>query len=266
MSAAPQRHKPFTLCVTAAAHTNMGARERNEDDLRIGDGPRAHFAVLSDGAGGHRDGGVAADIVVRMVTLMLQQALSPSAAALAHALGQANACLIATQEELPPQQRMHATVVTLWIDISSGHTFWAHAGDSRLYLVRRGAVRQLTRDHSLVQQLVDAGLLSADDARNHPKRNQLLFAMGSSEVDPTRCVASDVLTAEDGDAFLLCTDGWWGALEADDIDVALARAGSVEAWLDDMAATVESRGALGQDNFTAIGVWVGDPRVVTRFG
>jgi PPM family protein phosphatase len=257
---------PFTLEVSAASHTDAGGRERNEDDLRIGSGPRARFAVLSDGAGGHRDGGVAADIVVRVVTLMLQQALSPSAAALANAIEQANACLVATQEDLPPQQRMHATVVALWIDVTSGHTFWAHAGDSRLYLVRRGAVRQLTRDDSLVQQLVDAGLLSADDARHHPKRNQLLVAMGSSEVDPARCVASDVLMAEDGDAFLLCTDGWWGALDADDIDVALARAGSVEAWLADMAATVAARAGQGQDNYTAIGVWVGDPRVVTRFG
>jgi PPM family protein phosphatase len=244
----------------------MGGRERNEDDLRIGNGPRAHFAVLSDGAGGHRDGGVAADIVVRMVALLLPQALSPSAAALGHALGQANACLTATQETLPPQQRMHATVVALWIDIASGHTFWAHVGDSRLYLVRRGTVHQLTRDHSLVQQLVDAGLLSADDARNHPKRNQLLLAMGSSEVDPARCLATESLIAEDGDAFLLCTDGWWGALDADDIDITLARAGSVEAWLADMAATVAAQGGQGQDNYSAIGVWVGDPRVVTRFG
>ena len=79
----PQPRSPFTLEVSAASHTDAGGRERNEDDLRIGSGPRARFAVLSDGAGGHRDGGVAADIVVRVVTLMLQQALSPSAAALA---------------------------------------------------------------------------------------------------------------------------------------------------------------------------------------
>ncbi len=263
----PRPHRyPFLREVTAASYTDAGGRERNEDDLRIGEGPRAHHAVLSDGAGGHRDGGVAADIVVRVVTLLLQQALSPSAAALAHAIEQANACLVATQEDQPPQQRMHATVVVLWIDTASGHTFWAHAGDSRLYLVRRGAVRQLTRDDSLVQQLVDAGLLTNDDARHHPKRNQLLVAMGSSEVDPARCVASDVLQAEDGDAFLLCTDGWWGALEPADIETAQARADSVESWLADMAHTVASRAGQGQDNYTAIGVWVGDPRVVTRFG
>lgn len=262
----PQPCSRFTLEISAASLTDAGGRERNEDDLRIGSGRHGRFAVVSDGAGGHRDGAVAADIVVRVVTLMLQQALAPSAAALAHAIEQANGCLVAMQDDLPPQQRMHATVVALWIDATSGHIFWAHAGDSRLYLLRRGAVKQLTRDDSLVQQLVDAGLLSADDARRHPKRNQLLVAMGSSDVDPARCVASDVLLAEDGDAFLLCTDGWWGALEADDIDHALERAGSVDAWLSDMAATVAARAGQGQDNYSAIGLWVGDPRVVTRFG
>ena len=251
------RPRPLALDASVASCTAVGARERNEDDLRMGRVPGARFAVLSDGAGGHRNGAVAADIVVRVIALELQQASSPSGVALARAIEQAHACLVATQQGLPPQQRMHATVVAWWIDESSRRVFWAHAGDSRLYLVRRGTVRQLTRDDSLVQQLVDAGLMSAADARRHPKRNQLLVAMGSSDVDAARCVAREELTAEEGDAFLLCTDGWWDALEPVDIRGALAGAVSVEAWLADMAAIVAARAGPRQDNYSAIGVWVG---------
>jgi serine/threonine protein phosphatase PrpC len=257
---------PQVPAVVMASHTAVGARSHNEDDLRVVEGDGASFAVLSDGAGGHRDGAVASDIVVRMVAHALQQAPRPSPEVLVQALEQANACLVQAQADRPPAQRMHATVVVLWIDTSNGRALWAHAGDSRLYLVRRGAVKQLTRDDSLVQQLVDAGLLDADDARHHPRRNQLLVAMGSTDVEPQRCVCAAPLTVTDGDAFLLCTDGWWGELRLEDIDAALTRSANVEAWLADMARTVASRGGPQQDNYSAIGVWVGDPGEVTRFG
>ncbi len=255
------------LSIEVAERSHVGGRKSNEDDLRTGRGAGSFFAVLSDGAGGHRDGALASDIVVRIMAFALQQAASPpTPSALADALEQANRGLVDLQHDQPASQRMHATVVALWIDTASARCCWAHAGDSRLYLLRRGEVRLLTRDHSLVQQLVDAGLLSDADARHHPKRNQLLVALGSNDVNAQACVNTQPLEAEDGDAFLLCTDGWWGALDTGDIDGALMRAASIDGWLDDMAATVAAQGASGQDNYSAIALWVGDPRVVTRFG
>jgi PPM family protein phosphatase len=263
MPLAQPRPSPAIEIATAS---HAGGRSRNEDDLRTGEGRGATFAVLSDGAGGHRDGAVASDIVVRMLALALQQAVPPSSMALAQALEQANRALADLQEGQPSSQRMHATVVALWLDTERGRAWWAHVGDSRLYLLRRGEVKQLTRDHSLVQQLVDAGLLSDDDAKHHPKRNQLMVALGVSHIETGACVSREGLAAEDGDAFLLCTDGWWGALEQGDIDTALARADSAEVWLADMAATIAARAGKEHDNYSAIAVWVGDPREVTRFG
>lgn len=254
------------ISITLAARSEAGGRSRNEDDFRMGEGRGSSYAVLSDGAGGHRDGAVASDIVVRIMALTLQHAEAPGTEALVKAMADANRSLVDLQQNQPPAQRMHATVVAFWVDTASARCHWAHAGDSRLYLLRRGEVEQLTRDHSLVQQLVDAGLLSAQDARQHPKKNQLLYAMGSPELDPQTCTATTDHTAEEGDAYLLCTDGWWGALEAEEFDTALARASSAQAWLNDMAATIAERSREGHDNYSAIAVWVGDPREVTRFG
>lgn len=251
--------------VRIASRSEVGARAHNEDDLRHGQSGLGLFAVLSDGAGGHRDGAVASDIVVRSVALALQRATAFEPGVLGSAIVQANEALNAGQQGLKAHQRMHATVVALWLDAQAESALWAHVGDSRLYRVRQGLAEALTQDDSVVQQMVAAGFITPADARDHPRKNQLLAAMGGE--DPLNVHLPDAAQAlREGDAYLLCSDGWWDHLLPDDLERTLRQAAEPAQWLDAMAALVAERQAPNQDNYSAVALWVGDPGEVTRIG
>ena len=251
-----------------ASRSEIGARKGNEDYLQHGTLEAGWYAVLSDGAGGHSDGAVASDLVVRMVVHELSVEFAKAgqpAVALQQVVHVANDALNRRQQGLVGVQRMHATLVVLWIDKASGQAVWSHVGDSRLYLLRQGRIARVTRDDSVVQTMVDAGLIDADQARNHSQRNQLIAAMGAEEPIEPHLSEAD-FEVHDGDAFLLCSDGWYDALEPADIEATLADAGSAQDWLDGMSALVQQRQRKNQDNYSAIAVWVGNPAEVTRIG
>lgn len=251
--------------IEVAHRTEVGARSQNEDDLRHGTSGPQVYAVLSDGAGGHSNGAMASDIVVRTATVILQRSEAFSPEVLRYAIEEANAVLNAGQQGLKSHQRMHATVVALWLDAQAGLALWAHVGDSRLYRVRQGCAQQLTVDDSVVQHMVDAGFIKPEDARHHPRKNQLLAAMGSEDPPAVHvCTPPDAL--RDGDAFLLCSDGWWDQLEPEDIERTMLEVEHPGQWLDRMAELVAQRQVPNQDNYTAVAVWVGSPAEVTRIG
>jgi PPM family protein phosphatase len=247
--------------VTLASCTRVGARQHNEDDWRAATLPQGAYAVLSDGAGGHQGGEVAADLTVRLVSTALQAIPTFDPDILNQTTLDAHQAILAGQSGGAAAQNMHATMVALWID--HDHALWTHVGDSRLYLLRGGHVRHVTRDDSVVQQLVDAGLISDDDARRHPHKNQLLCAMGMDAPVTPHTVPAPV-ALQDGDAFLLCSDGWWEPLSDGDIESSLAAAGSPNDWLQRMEAQIQAAMKPTQDNYTAVAVWVGDPTQTTR--
>jgi serine/threonine protein phosphatase PrpC len=268
----PRRLDPTThvamIHIEVASRTEVGARSHNEDDLRHGTSGPQVYAVLSDGAGGHSNGAMASDVVVRAIALQLQRSEAFGAALLQAAIEEANAVLNAGQQGLKSQQRMHATVVALWLNMppgQAGQALWAHVGDSRLYRVRQGVAEQLTVDDSVVQHMVDAGFIKPEDARHHPRKNQLLAAMGSEET-PQVHVTPQPEWLREGDAYLLCSDGWWDQLELHDIERTLLDASAPAQWLDRMAELVAQRPVPNQDNYTAVAVWVGQPDEVTRIG
>lgn len=251
--------------IQVASRSEVGARAHNEDDLRHGSNGPLRFIVVSDGAGGHSNGAMASDLVVRTTALILQRTAEFTPAVLAQAIEQANEAVNAGQQGLKAHQRMHATVVCLWLDADQHQALWANVGDSRLYRVRRGRAQTLTRDDSVVQQMVDAGFIKPEEARHHPRKNQLLAAMGMEEAMQVHVPAQpDVV--QDGDAFLLCTDGWWDHFELEDLEDTLHDAPSPQAWLDKMADVVVQRQTPNQDNYTAVAVWVGNPAETTRVG
>lgn len=253
------------LQVEIAARSEPGDRHYNEDDLRHGSAGSFWFAVLSDGAGGHRGGAIASDLVVRMTALGLQSAAQASPEFLTQLVLDTHAALGEQQQGKRGHERMHATMVALWIDTRREQALWTHVGDSRLYMLRHGQVCQVTGDDSVVQRMVDAGYLSREEARNHPRKNQLLSAMGTAEaVEPNTLEAMVPIT--DGDAFLLCSDGWWDHFENHDIETAFAAARSPQHWLDLMADDIRAANEPGQDNYSAVAVWVGDPAEITRVG
>lgn len=240
-----------------AARSGRGAREHNEDDLRFGAGDNAAYAVLSDGAGGHDHGAVASDLVVRLVTQRLQAAPEVSAHALHDAVHEAHDMLVQQQQgdASQPQQHMHATLVALWIDLPRGLALWSHVGDSRLYLLRGGRVFHVTRDDSVVQQMLDAGLIDHAAAENHPLKHHLACAMGVADGFIAHTLERPFALAA-GDALLLCSDGWWERLSTADIERTLGSAPEPEQWLQAMQTLIDEAAHPQQDNHSAIAVGV----------
>ncbi len=244
----------------------IGARSHNEDVVRHGSTPQGHFAVVADGAGGHRRGAEAAHRAADCMERLLRDGgLEFTPASLTTMVRQAHRVLLAHQDGTASELRMHSTVVTLWIDASGEHALWTHVGDSRLYRVRQQRTDVVTADDSVVQRMVKLGLISLEQAAHHPQKNQLVAALGiDGEVDPHTVVRQvEVL---EGDAFLLCTDGWWEGLDDQALRGSLAQALAPEDWLDSMRTRIEARKLPRQDNFSAIAVWAGDPGEVTQAG
>ena len=158
---------------------------------------------------------------------------------------------------------MHATVIALWLDTRHDRCVWSHVGDSRLYRLRYGAVDRVTADDSVVQRMLEGGILTPQQAQDHPMKNQLLAAVGMQDgLEPHTLAQPEPL--DDGDAFLLCTDGWWGALTDLQITATLTDADTPQRWLEAMRALILARAAPAQDNFSAIALWVRDPAESTQ--
>ena len=246
-----------------AASTDRGARDGNEDDLRHGSSPAGHYAVLADGAGGHARGEEASRIAVERIQRGLCESTSvflPER--LTQLVRLAHDDLRQQHTGGHPQASMHTTVVVLWVDPPARKVLWTHVGDSRLYRFRHGRAELLTLDDSVVQQMVQAGLISAEQSRQHPQKNHLVAALGiDGDVEP-HTVPRAVHLLE-GDAYLLCSDGWWDHFEPEQMDEALALAASPEHWLQAMRAEVLAHAQPQQDNFSAIAVWVGNPGEMT---
>lgn len=249
--------------IRIAACTDPGARRGNEDDLRWGQTAKGHFAVLADGAGGHSRGAEASRYAVECIERLLcdeTMAFLPSNLSQVVRLAHSELQHHQTSDRL--EARMHTTVVVLWIDAEAGHVMWTHVGDSRLYRIRQGRGELLTEDDSVVHQMVRSGVISVEQSRVHPQKNHLLAALGiEGDVDP-HTVPRPVELAE-GDAFVLCSDGWWESFEPEDLAATLARANTPEAWLAEMKERIRARALPRQDNYSAIAVWVGDPGEVT---
>lgn len=250
--------------IRVAACSEQGARKVNEDALAHGQAGNGHYAVLCDGAGGHRRGAEAAQRAVACIERALRDetpAFAPDT--LTELVRRAHAELLAHQEGPDASTRMHCTIVVLWIEPSGQRVLWSHVGDSRLYRFRHGQIDVVTTDDSVVQRMVQSGLIRPDQTHDHPQKNQLLAALGmEGEIDPNTVVRPVELF--EGDAFLLATDGWWGLFDDAALARSLAQAIDPAQWLADMREQIDARALRGQDNFSAIAVWIGDPGEVTN--
>ena len=248
------------LDIVMVSHSDRGQRSANEDSVCLGKVASGWYAVVADGAGGHRRGAEASSRTVRVIEALLHSVDESvfSSATLSRIVASAHADLQRNQVPGDPAAAMHSTVVVLWIDQTASRALWAHVGDSRLYRIRHGLVDMVTTDDSVVQQMVTAGLITRDQARQHPHKNQLVAALGvEGEIDPHTVVRPVELKA--GDVFLLCSDGWWDCFDPTAMESSLERSRSAQEWLDAMAGHIGARGASRQDNFSAIAVWAGDP-------
>jgi serine/threonine protein phosphatase PrpC len=243
-----------------------GARSHNEDAVRHGTARSGHYAVLADGAGGHQRGAEAAQRAVDCIERLLRDdTVGFSPANLTRIVQLAHWEVQRHQQSDDINARMHCTIVLLWIEPEVAHVMWSHVGDSRLYRIRHGRTDIVTSDDSVVHRMVQAGLITADQSQQHPQKNQLLAALGVAEEIEPHTVARPVELLE-GDAFLLCSDGWWEAFDDAELAASLSRALAPQDWLDDMRSRITALAKPRQDNFSAIAVWVGDPGEVTDPG
>ena len=172
-------------------------RDRNEDAILID--PEGVLWAVADGMGGYGNGDVASDLVTEFLAELV--IASPPAEAVIAQLARANAAIIARAAEVGAGI-MGATVVVMVIERATAHIVWA--GDSRAYLLRDGRLRLLTRDHTVVQGLIDSGVLDGKASELHPEAHVVTRAVGGAdEIDPE---FSTVLLAP-GDRILLCSDG-----------------------------------------------------------
>jgi protein phosphatase len=236
------------LHFTCAARTDVGiVRSGNEDNyLMLAD--RGVF-IVADGMGGHAAGEVASEMAVRITSHEIGslRGLSDVEASdrVSSAIRAANDAIFERTLSEHDKRGMGTTATVLVL--MPRRYLIGQVGDSRAYLLRDGRLLQLTKDHSYVQEQVDAGLLTPDQARVHPYSNVITRCVGAgSEVLPDIYFGS--LRA--GDILLLASDGLTGMLEDDQLVRILQSEGGPDAWVDRMVAEANYRGGL--DNITAI--------------
>lgn len=241
-----------------AGASEIGMRSSNQDTIGRFAQDGMQCFVVSDGAGGHAGGEVASRLVVDAIVEKFASESAFGARALLSYVGHAIARVAHSKQDAPQQQDMSATVAALLVDEGNGLAVWAHLGDTRIYLFRGGRLHSVSKDHSLTQQLIDAGYARAEQLREHPQRNILFAAIGAEGETPVAS-SGDALALRPGDAFLLCTDGLWEWVREADMERALAAANGSEAWLAalcELATKNVAAAGKQHDNFSAYAVLV----------
>lgn len=236
--------------VEFAAHSDIGrVRERNEDAFAVC--AERGWAVLADGMGGYSGGDVAAQMAVATALRRLGAepagVVSAAAAscALAGAVAEANAEILRAGAQRPGLAGMGATFVAAVF--LPGEVVCAHIGDSRLYRLRDGRLAQLTRDHTMLQEQIDGGMMSAEDARRSRWRGLLTRGLG---VGAQALPDVGVHGARAEDLFLLCSDGLTDMLDDDVIGAVLAAGGPLQARAEHLVELANLHG--GRDNVSVI--------------
>ncbi|MBA3903765.1 MAG: serine/threonine-protein phosphatase [Rhodocyclaceae bacterium] len=237
---------------TIYQESRPGKRPSNQDRIAYCYSRDALFMVVADGMGGHLHGEVAAQIAVQYITEAFQRESHPANLAdpflfLSGAISNAHHAILdyAADRFLPEAPRTTCVACIVQDSIA----YWAHAGDSRLYVIRGGRILAQTRDHSRVQRMLEDGLISAEEAVNHPARNRIFSCLGGGhmpQIDYSR--KTPLMT---GDMVVLCTDGVWGPLSNELITGALSE-GNVMQAVPALLNQAESRGGANADNLSMI--------------
>ena len=192
--------------------SRTGDRKGNEDRVGYSYSRDVLLMTIADGMGGHIDGEVAAEIAVTEVTRRFQQEarnkLKKPFDFLVSAIQSAHRSIVSHAVEHNLLECPRTTVVACIVQ--NGSAYWAHAGDSRLYVLRRGELAAQTQDHSRVQMMIDAGEITPEMAARHPERNKIFSCLGG--VVPPQIATGREFPLETGDTILLSTDGFWAQI------------------------------------------------------
>ena len=225
---------------TFGSRTDIGClRDHNEDSLVVAP---PLFAV-ADGMGGHAAGEVASEIAVDVLAELAPA--HPDGGQLARAVEEANRAVIQAAHEGRGREGMGTTMTAAMLE--GERLVIAQVGDSRAYLLHQGKLQQLTRDHSLMADMIEAGQLTPEEARTHPQRSVITRALGSdAHLHP------DIyeINVETGDRLLICSDGLSGMIFDDQIENTLRRVQDPQRCASQLVN--EAIAAGGHDNVTVI--------------
>ena len=229
------------MAATLRTHTGL-IRKLNEDAAWY-DEKRAIYAV-ADGMGGHQAGEVASSIAIEAVKSMAERERTPGVRALKEMVHAAHNAIAAHAAAHSECAGMGTTLTVLWR--GGNYAYIAHVGDSRIYRFREDKLERITQDHSLVEELVRAGIITSEEARTHPRRNVITRALGTQGENEPDLLVSDV---HKGDVFLLCSDGLNSMIEDAAIEKTL-RENDLEHAADSLIEQALAAG--GRDNVTVV--------------
>jgi protein phosphatase len=246
--------------LTYQSISDVGKKRKGNEDSYLVNAEQDLF-VVADGMGGHAAGEVASRVAVDAINEFvlltsgddeitwpfgLDESISYDGNRLKTAIRFANRKVLEATRERTEYEGMATTVAAVLVDGTSANI--GHVGDSRVYLVRDGRIEQLTSDHSWVNEQIESGVISADQARSHPLRNVVTRALGGK---PDLQVDMQVHRIEPGDVLLLCSDGLTTMITDEDIARLVADAGAdLEKAARALVAAANTRG--GEDNITVL--------------
>jgi PPM family protein phosphatase len=214
--------------VELASLTDVGCvRENNEDSYSYWEpeddasfAALGRLAIVADGMGGHEGGQIASRIAVDLVTETYTASAEPDPQKLLlSALDNAHRRIQQQARENPALSAMGTTCTAF--ALVDTRLYFVHVGDSRLYLLREGKLRSLTRDHTLIARLIETGVIRPEEAENHPQKHVLTSALGVAD-DIEIDFPPEPAPVQIGDTLLLCTDGLWGQMSSSEIEQVLA--------------------------------------------
>lgn len=239
--------------------TDIGCQRENNEDCYgywepAGDeefARKGRLAAIADGMGGHEGGQEASRIAIEtMEKIYAGNDAEEPQQLLVEGISTAHKLILKYAETHPGLQGMGTTCTA--VALLDGRFVYAHIGDSRLYLVRDSKISRLTRDHSYVSRLVEAGIITSGDADTHPQRNVLTAALGAGE-DVIPETPPDPVLTESGDVLLLCTDGLWGVMTDDEI-LSVVKTNAPQEACKRLVQLARDRG--GPDNITVLAILV----------
>lgn len=235
--------------ISAFSYTNRGGRDHNEDSVRCRlEGQRGVF-VVADGLGGHQCGEVASALAADTLLDGCLRTETLDTDTLTTLFRDANAKILEQQSQ-PGQEGMKTTAALLCLE--GDRVLRAHIGDSRVYHFSGGALVSVTGDHSVTYKKYLGGEISYMDVYHDDDRSSLLRTLGKPACQPE----AEAETAASGDAFVLCSDGFWEFVYNEEMLLDLAKAASPQHWAELMLLRHIRRTPPGNDNFSLITVFV----------
>ncbi|MDW3194935.1 MAG: Stp1/IreP family PP2C-type Ser/Thr phosphatase [Cytophagales bacterium] len=227
--------------------THVGqVRKANEDYYGSQETRNGELYLVCDGMGGHVGGAKAAQLAVETIcAYMDKKVFQDPRVGLYESIIAANEAIIRYARNYPKFKGMGATCVAILI--KGLNVYYSHVGDSRIYLLSKRRLERLTKDHSFVQTLVDKGIISSEEAEQHPRKNEITRALGIKEnIEPE--LASNPIPAKRGDSFLLCSDGLTGVVGDARIERVLKKEGTEQEKANKLIEMANRGG--GPDNIT----------------